>query len=603
MPPEARVEPESGPRIASARGLWQNRPILPQYGFGRREIEPGAGEYSMLSPEKELQLHRFLAGLRAKLGDARDPEQASRSALRDVAGFFEARAGCLASVPPGAERAGVDFTTDSEVDWDMELLALFFRNQRPEIPPSLLLAPLRRRERMWRVLCLRREEGTPFARDDVAVLNQVAATVTELIHRIDRERTLEVRSRIQRKIMEELRPKDLFYQILHGLRTLTGYDHSSALLVTAEGGEALELVAEQIAWRKGKSERIGLRLTVSPGVRRLMGQGQALGFDRETDGWREWGGQDASELADLLDYNDRADGAAGERCESTMICAPIVSRDGVIGVLKIAACHAGSLGPYEASLVERFMPPVSVAIRNSSHAESLQANLLAAERKNAMADLARGVAHDLNNAMGGILPLVQQLREDGEEGAIEPEVLVEDLQQIERSLQVCRRIFGGMLNFARGAARGPVTGNVRAAVDSALTLLEDGLKRRGIECEITIPADLPAVRAGQTDIDQVFFNLMTNARDAMPDGGMLRVGADVRARDVVAFIEDTGAGIPKDDLVRIQEPFFTTKAQGSGLGLSICRSILWGVGGSMNLTSREGEGTRVDLVLPRREEG
>jgi len=557
----------------------------------------------MLSPERELQQHRFLAALRARLSDARDPEQAARSAMRDAIGLFEASGACLASVPPGEEQARLDFAVDGDGPWDMELLGRFFSNRRPEIPSTMLLAPLRRRERIWRVLGFRRSEQRPFGRDDVAVMNQVAATITELVHRIDRERNLEVRSKIQRKIMEELRPKDLFYQILHGLRTLTGYDHSSALLVAGEGGEELQLVAEQIAWRKGKSEKIGMRLAFDPDVRRVLLDGRALGFDRDAGGWSEWSGREAPGLADLFDYNDREGGAERERRESALLIAPIVSRDGVVGVLKIAACHRGSLGPYEAGIVERFMPPVSVAIRNSHRAESLQANLLAAERKNAMADLARGVAHDLNNALGGILPLVQQLREDSEKGEVELEILSEDLRAIERSMQVCRRIFGGMLAFARGAARGPVKGDVRAAVESAMTLLLDGFKRRGISPEITIPEGLPAVRAGQSDLGQVFFNLMANARDAMPDGGNLRVGAEIHGAEVIAFVEDTGIGIPADDLARTQEPFFTTKAQGNGLGLSICRSILWGIGGSMNLSSRQGEGTRVDLVLPTRGEG
>jgi two-component system NtrC family sensor kinase len=557
----------------------------------------------MLTPERELQLHRFLAALRARLRDARDPEQAARSAMRDAIGLFEATGACLASVEPGEEQARLEFVVGGKESWDLELLGQFFLKRRPEIPSTLLVAPLRRRGRMWYVLGLRRTADRPFGRDEVTELNQVAATVTELIHRIDRERNLEVRSRIQRKIMEELRPKDLFYQILHGLRTLTGYDHSSALLVAEEGDEELTLVAEQIAWRKGKSEKIGMRLAFDSQVKRLLLEGRALGFDRNGGGWSEWNGRDASALAELFDYNDPDRGGPGERREAAMLIAPIVARDGVVGVLKIAACHSNSLGLYEARIVDRFVPPVSVAIRNSRRSESLQANLLAAERKNAMADLARGVAHDLNNALGGILPLVQQLREDSEKGELELEILSEDLREIERSMQVCRRIFGGMLAFARGAARGPVKGDLRAAVDGALTLLLAGFKRRGIACDVEVPEGLPAVRAGQSDLDQVFFNLMTNARDAMPDGGRLRIGAEIRGAELIVFVEDTGVGIPAADLARTQEPFFTTKAKGSGLGLSICRSILWGIGGSMNLTSREGEGTRVELVLPTRGEG
>jgi signal transduction histidine kinase len=89
----------------------------------------------------------------------------------------------------------------------------------------------------------------------------------------------------------------------------------------------------------------------------------------------------------------------------------------------------------------------------------------------------------------------------------------------------------------------------------------------------------------------------------MPDGGSVRIEAQARERDLLVVVEDTGTGISADDLPRIQEPFFTTKHRGTGLGLSIVRSILWNAGGNMKLSSREGEGTRVEVVLPLREEG
>jgi signal transduction histidine kinase len=264
----------------------------------------------------------------------------------------------------------------------------------------------------------------------------------------------------------------------------------------------------------------------------------------------------------------------------------------------VASRRPGSLGEYEAGLVERFVPPVSVAIQNSRRAATLESRMLEAEKKHAMADLARGVAHDLNNALGAILPLVQQLREDSREGGIPPEVLEPDLAEIERSMQVCRRIFGGMIAFARGAGRGPGYGSLRRAVDTAMTLLHDGLERRGIEVRLDLECDLPDVPAPQAELDQLLFNLMSNARDAMPDGGLLQVTGRLADGRILVSVEDDGVGIPAGILSRIQEPFFTTKAHGSGLGLAICRSLVWGMGGQMTLTSREGEGTRVELALP-----
>ena len=114
--------------------------------------------------------------------------------------------------------------------------------------------------------------------------------------------------------------------------------------------------------------------------------------------------------------------------------------------------------PYEVELVSQFLPQTAVALRNARRAESLEQRVLIAERKHAMADLARGVSHDVNNALGAVLPLVQQLREEIDQGTLDPAVAAVDLAQFERSIQVCRRIFGGMLNIRPGHRPQPQRG-------------------------------------------------------------------------------------------------------------------------------------------------
>jgi two-component system, NtrC family, sensor kinase len=399
--------------------------------------------------------------------------------------------------------------------------------------------------------------------------------------------------------MEQIHPKDLFYQILDGIRSLTHYDHSSALLIREDDEAALRVVAEQIAWTKAKSPRIGLRLPMTDAAAVLLQSEQVYGFDRHGDSWQAWKDQPAADLAALLDYN-RDDAGDGEHLrEASMLCAPLVTRDGLVGVLKIAARYPEQLKPYDAELVEPFRSQAAIAIQNLHRTESLRARVLTAERKHAMADLARSVSHDVNNALGSMLPLIQQMQADLLSGVLTPVVFADDLEHVQKSLQVCRRIFGGMLTFSRNAARRSRYGHVRRAVETASAILKYGMGRSGIELCVNLPDDLPEVACSQSDLEQVFLNLLTNAREATPHGGRILVSVQSTGPVVAISIADSGCGIPAENLVMVLEPFFTTKPHGNGLGLSICRSVLWEVDGTLTIQSEPGNGTCVHVGLPQ----
>jgi signal transduction histidine kinase len=139
---------------------------------------------------------------------------------------------------------------------------------------------------------------------------------------------------------------------------------------------------------------------------------------------------------------------------------------------------------------------------------------------------------------------------------------------------------------------------VRAAVETALAILKSGIDRRGIHLSVDVPDDLPAVACGQSELEQVLLNLLTNAREATGRGGRVAVSAQHRHEGVVIVIADGGSGIAPEHLSRVLEPFFTTKSNGSGLGLTICRSIVWEAGGTINIRSELGKGTQVDVTVP-----
>jgi signal transduction histidine kinase len=358
-------------------------------------------------------------------------------------------------------------------------------------------------------------------------------------------------------------------------------------------------VAEQIAWTKAKSERIGLRIPITDHAAALLQSEQVYGFDRDGDSWREWSDQPVGGLAALLDYNS-GDAAAGENVrEASMLCAPLVTRDSLIGVLKIAARYPEQLTLFDAELVEHFRSQAAMAIQNLHRTESLRARVVTAERKHAMADLARSVSHDVNNALGSMLPLIQQMQADLRSGELVPNVFAEDLEQVQKSLQVCRRIFGGMLTFSRNAARRSGYGQVRRAIETTSAILKYGMSRSAIELLVNVPDDIPDVACSQSDLEQVFLNLLTNAREATPHSGRIMVNVRADGRLVEISIADTGCGIAREHLPRVLEPFFTTKPHGNGLGLSICRSVLWESDGTLTIQSEPGNGTAIRVLIPQ----
>jgi GAF domain-containing protein len=214
-------------------------------------------------------------------------------------------------------------------------------------------------------------EGSPRG------LAHIARVLTENIERLDRERLSEVRGRIDDMILRELPPKDLYYQILDGLHQLTRYDHSAALWIWSAPG-SLELVAEQIAWKKMKSPIIGTTVQLPVELQALLQAGTVYGLDRSSEGWTEWTPGGVSALADFLDLDAESSSRPRERA---MLCASVGGRDGALGILKLSGCAPGTFGDHELAVVERFTSLASVALKRAQTLEDLQARMLKIERQ------------------------------------------------------------------------------------------------------------------------------------------------------------------------------------------------------------------------------
>jgi two-component system, NtrC family, sensor kinase len=562
------------------------------------------------SAGREPDFFAFLHRTTSQLESAREADKVLRHYLRACVAFFGADAGCVTAADPGGLGVEIRHSQPAEVSWDHRFLAALVAERRPEFPRGFICATLVRRGRPWGVIALRRDAGR-FERWQEKSLHPVAREISRLLDHVDRERLAEVRARIDHKIMRELAPKDLYYQILDGLHQLTRYDHSASLYILEPGAQGLKLVAEQIAWRKMKSERIGVAVELTDEIAPFLGGGLVYGFDRRATGWREWTARGATALAEALEprvaasgsgdsnrtAGDPAENATGVSVVSAMLLAPLGTQGGAVGLLCLRALRPFWFGPYEGEVLGRFAGVVSLVLQRSRALESMQERMLLIERSTTLAHLARGVAHDINNALGAVAPLVQQMQSELEEGKTDPTAWRDDLARIESSIEVCRRIFSGMLRMARGASRHDGTCDLRRAVETSMDVLRESLSRQGVRLEIDVPADLVPVRGGQEDVERVILNLATNAREAMSAGGLLRIEADQVEERVRLRIRDTGHGIPEGLIRQIDKPFFSTKPEGWGLGLPTCRSIVSEIGGEMMIDGAPGRGTLVTVLL------
>ncbi|MDP3414829.1 ATP-binding protein [Falsiroseomonas sp.] len=236
----------------------------------------------------------------------------------------------------------------------------------------------------------------------------------------------------------------------------------------------------------------------------------------------------------------------------------------------------------------------------------------AAARLQAVGALAGGIAHDFNNLLTAIAGSAEAALTRTPEGSAAPE-----LRQVMESAGRGAALVRQLLAFARQQALRPRVVDLNAAVASMGELLKRLLGSR-VRLALTLEEPSRRVRIDPTQLDQVIMNLALNARDAMPEGGALRIGTShavvlrpeplgsetlPAGRYALLEVADSGAGIPEDVLPRIFDPFFTTRREqgGTGLGLSTVHGIVKQSGGFISVDSRKGEGTRFRIWLPRHE--
>ncbi|HWR14962.1 MAG TPA: ATP-binding protein [Terriglobales bacterium] len=230
-----------------------------------------------------------------------------------------------------------------------------------------------------------------------------------------------------------------------------------------------------------------------------------------------------------------------------------------------------------------------------------EAQLAEYEKYAALAQLALGAAHEINNPLLGILSHLELSLRDAktEEDRIEIEQCIEGTKRISKTIR-------GLLNYTRPDPLLLTRINLQRLVDDAFSFLVHQPLFRGISLEKQLARDLPEVTADANQLSQILMNLLINAAQASPDGGVITVTAQkVKFADSIEIVvSDTGSGIGADVLPHIFEPFFTTKrGKGTGLGLSISQAYVRSHGGDIKVDSLPNRGTNVRITLPLRQEG
>ncbi len=225
----------------------------------------------------------------------------------------------------------------------------------------------------------------------------------------------------------------------------------------------------------------------------------------------------------------------------------------------------------------------------------------------AIGTIATSINHEIRNPLYIIHGMAESFLENfrGENQNLVA-VKQESVAAFERTAQQAKRameIMGQLSLFAKQKIDDPAadleTANLSVCLDNVLPLIRHEMALEKIKFEKDIPETLPAVKANPRQMEEILFNLIVNACQAMkPKGGTIRLSAKHSANKVIIQIEDNGPGIPQDRIKQIFEPFYTTKEEGTGLGLYITRQLVEKNGGKIRVDSHEGKGTAFNLEFP-----
>jgi len=246
-----------------------------------------------------------------------------------------------------------------------------------------------------------------------------------------------------------------------------------------------------------------------------------------------------------------------------------------------------------------------VVLEDITEQKQMEESMIQTDKLSALGIMASSFAHEVNNPLATINvyadDLIDRLQADDED--LDEDEMEHYLRKIKENTERCKRITGNLLNFSRKNDWTEDQINVKEIIENSVSLVEHQLKKQRIQLELEMDEGLPVVKGDGLKLMQVLVNLINNAVDAMESEGRLIVSILHKDNAVSIKVTDSGHGIPPEAMDKLFDPFFTTKpiGKGTGLGLSVCYGIIQQFGGNIQIDSKPGEGTTVEIQLPAQE--
>lgn len=441
------------------------------------------------------------------------------------------------------------------------------------------------------IINIESSQPNAFTEEDRLALESVAGTISAVLGNARRYRQLNITAQhlnaareTALDIIADLEMETLLQRIVHRVRALLDVRGTEIGLLE---GDRVRVVATENPWQ----DYTGYTFPLGKGV---AGRVAASGEIEVVSDYAVWEGRNPENPLPAFRI------VAG---------IPLTFHGETLGVLTIYDDREGrQFGKDEMALLKLLAPQIAIAIRNALLYQELnermkaqdvaEKQLVQSERLAAVGEMAAAVAHELNSPLTTVMGFVELALED-----IPPQSKTyEDLQLVYKEGRRARDIVRRLLDFARRSEPVRIATDINELVHQTMELVGHMVMAQGVILDLDLDDTLPLVQVDRAEIKQVFLNLVHNALNFMETGGQLRITTrldeDELGQWVVTDISDTGIGMTPEQQMHIFEPFYTTRRDGTGMGLSVSYSIIRNHNGDIRVHSEVGKGSTFSVYLP-----